>query len=208
MANITLSADAAMGVAVSILMSSFAISSMREPAAAPVRSKGRVLPGPVKSRLPRPSRSAAMEFFLFVAGWRSANLGRADEKTPAREYARPAGCEGVETIEAFLDSTALTPRERETAVLLLRDAPTTDIAHAMGISESTAKKHILRVLRKFGVPSRHALVLRSVMSVRSPTTVLTMSREMAVRRKMIRREAYRKTRRIPKNDHHNSLFIW
>ena len=64
------------------------------------------------------------------------------------------------TLDKFLDSAGLTPREREAAVLLLQDVSTIGIANTMGISESTAKKHIQGVLRKFGAANRYAFVLQ------------------------------------------------
>jgi two-component system nitrate/nitrite response regulator NarL len=48
----------------------------------------------------------------------------------------------------------LTPREYEVLVLLRRGATTTGIASCMGVTYSTARSHIQRVLEKLGVHSR------------------------------------------------------
>ena len=62
------------------------------------------------------------------------------------------------SIEAFLATAGLTPREEEVAALLLGGGDTTGyIAAALGITESTTKKHITSIFRKCGVSSRHAL---------------------------------------------------
>ena len=83
---------------------------------------------------------------------------------PAPAEAPSATEPRVATLDEFLDSAGLTPREREAAVMLLRDMSTAGIAHAMGISESTAKKHIQGVLRKFGAANRHAFALLCAMA--------------------------------------------
>jgi PAS domain S-box-containing protein len=50
----------------------------------------------------------------------------------------------------------LTPRERQTFLLLGRGATNNDIAAAMGISHSTATHHVARVLTKLALPNRAA----------------------------------------------------
>jgi DNA-binding NarL/FixJ family response regulator len=51
----------------------------------------------------------------------------------------------------------LTSREREVALLLVRNVSNREIASELVISEQTAETHAKRVLRKLGVSSRHHL---------------------------------------------------
>lgn len=53
----------------------------------------------------------------------------------------------------------LTPREREVLGLLARALPNKGIASSLGISDSTAKRHISNVYRKLGATSRVHAVL-------------------------------------------------
>jgi DNA-binding CsgD family transcriptional regulator len=96
--------------------------------------------------------------------------GEAAEAAP-EEAARPPaaspgpGVAGEKTAEdrarSFLATAGLTRREEEVAVLLLLGGDTTGgIASALGITESTTKKHITSVFRKVGVASRHDLHAR------------------------------------------------
>ncbi len=63
----------------------------------------------------------------------------------------------------FLDTAGLTPRERETAELLLERLSTQEIARHMDISESTAKKHIQNTLHKFNVTDRNEFLVRCML---------------------------------------------
>ena len=48
----------------------------------------------------------------------------------------------------------LTPREKETFNLLIKNQSTRDIAKTLGISEKTVRNHISNVIQKLGVDSR------------------------------------------------------
>lgn len=52
------------------------------------------------------------------------------------------------------DSLKLTPREREVLRLMVKGASNSEIARALTVSESTAKKHVSNVLIKLNVSSR------------------------------------------------------
>lgn len=49
----------------------------------------------------------------------------------------------------------LSPREREVAVRLARGARNAEIAQALGITTTTTRHHVERILTKLGVRSRH-----------------------------------------------------
>lgn len=49
---------------------------------------------------------------------------------------------------------ALSPRERETVLLLARGASNKEIARELGVAESTVKIHVVHILRKLGLASR------------------------------------------------------
>ncbi|UQZ87792.1 hypothetical protein C4J81_00595 [Deltaproteobacteria bacterium Smac51] len=52
----------------------------------------------------------------------------------------------------------LSPREREVAQWLIKGAGTREIAEKCAISEHTVRTHVKKILRKFNVPSRKALL--------------------------------------------------
>lgn len=56
--------------------------------------------------------------------------------------------------------TALSPRERQIAVLVAQGLPTKAIALRLGISIWTVATHVRRMYARFGVSSRAALVAR------------------------------------------------
>ena len=53
--------------------------------------------------------------------------------------------------------TALTQRERQIAALIVRGHTNRQIAAALAIAERTVDKHVERILRKLGLPSRTAV---------------------------------------------------
>ncbi|MCC8167311.1 MAG: LuxR C-terminal-related transcriptional regulator [Planctomycetes bacterium] len=66
--------------------------------------------------------------------------------------------EGVDdAIDRFLGSAELTPREMETARLLLKGNATKSIAQDLDISERAVTKHMTSIFRKFAVTNRRAL---------------------------------------------------
>ena len=55
------------------------------------------------------------------------------------------------------DSTALTPREEEVAVLVSRGLTNRQIASELSISEHTVATHIAKILKRLGLSSRSRL---------------------------------------------------
>ncbi|MEW5683346.1 MAG: helix-turn-helix transcriptional regulator [Pseudomonadota bacterium] len=58
----------------------------------------------------------------------------------------------------LLASAPLTPTEQRVLQLLLTDASEKQIAHQLGLAESTTHQHVVAIFRKFGVRSRPALM--------------------------------------------------
>ncbi|MFH1556667.1 MAG: helix-turn-helix transcriptional regulator [Pseudomonadota bacterium] len=58
----------------------------------------------------------------------------------------------------FLASSPLTPTEHKVTQLLLTDALEKQIAHQLGLAESTTHQHVVAIYRKFGVRSRVGLM--------------------------------------------------
>jgi two-component system nitrate/nitrite response regulator NarP len=55
-------------------------------------------------------------------------------------------------------STALSPREREVALVIARGLANKEIARELGLSEGTVKQHVHNIFLKLGMRSRHTLV--------------------------------------------------
>lgn len=55
-------------------------------------------------------------------------------------------------------SIQLPDRQRMILVLVAKGCANKEIAHRLGISEQTVKWHVSRMLRRFAVPNRTALV--------------------------------------------------
>jgi DNA-binding NarL/FixJ family response regulator len=72
-----------------------------------------------------------------------------------------------------LTTPDLTPRERDILELLVTGSSNRQIAGTLGIGEATVKTYVSRLLTKFNVPSRVALVLAAhdhhLLPVRGPT---------------------------------------
>jgi non-specific serine/threonine protein kinase len=96
----------------------------------------------------------------FALAW---SAGRAMLPDQAIAYATATGEQMQDTSapprRTPLDSWLgpLTPREREVAMLLIRNLSNREIASELVISEQTAETHAKRILHKLGVSSRHRL---------------------------------------------------
>ncbi len=86
------------------------------------------------------------------AGPQPAASGEQPAPPPDREEA-----EAGNALERFLAGVDLTPREAETARLLLQGTTTTDIENKLEISRRAVTKHMTGIFRKFGVANRRAL---------------------------------------------------
>ncbi|WP_254876924.1 LuxR family transcriptional regulator [Verrucosispora sp. NA02020] len=78
-------------------------------------------------------------------GWRVAQLAHVRAQL---------GMVPVDAIPAVTGPTALTPREREVAVLISDGLTNTELARRLYISPKTAAVHVSNILRKLGVSSR------------------------------------------------------
>lgn len=58
----------------------------------------------------------------------------------------------------LLASSPLTPTEQKVTQLLLTDASQKQVAHRLGLAESTTHQHVVAIFRKFGVRSRVGLM--------------------------------------------------
>jgi DNA-binding NarL/FixJ family response regulator len=87
------------------------------------------------------ARSAA-ELLARWSGWRVAELAQVRARLG---LTAPAGDPGVD---------ALTPREREVALLIADGLTNTELARRLYISPRTAAVHVSNILRKLGVSSR------------------------------------------------------
>jgi DNA-binding NarL/FixJ family response regulator len=99
---------------------------------------------------------AATPLLARWAGWRVAQL----DQVRAQLGLAPAGAPPAVTGPA-----ALTPREREVAVLISEGLTNTELARRLYISPKTAAVHVSNILRKLGVSSRTEvgpLVIRDV----------------------------------------------
>src|SRR5437867_12994766 len=59
----------------------------------------------------------------------------------------------------------LTPRQREVVALIATGASDEEIGAALGIATATAQKHVTRLLKRLGVPSRAAGVAATLISL-------------------------------------------
>lgn len=66
------------------------------------------------------------------------------------------------TAASTLESTGLTPREAQVAILAAAGLQTKQLANRLGISFHTARHHMERAYAKLGVRSRAALVITIV----------------------------------------------
>jgi DNA-binding NarL/FixJ family response regulator len=98
----------------------------------------------------------AMEVVLDGSVW-------APRKVLAR-LIEAGGVAGTQAAAGVTDpiSSKMTPREMEVLALLMDGRSNRDIAHAMGIDETTVKAHLGRMLRKSGATNRVELTLRAM----------------------------------------------
>ena len=78
--------------------------------------------------------------------------GEADTPAPKSADSYALAC------EAIADEYGLTPRERETLLLLGRGRTARIIGPALGMSDATVKTHIAHIYRKLGINSQQALL--------------------------------------------------
>jgi DNA-binding NarL/FixJ family response regulator len=83
---------------------------------------------------------AAQELLTRWGGWRVDQLQSVQNRLGLQESSSPA--------------TALTPREREVALLIAEGLTNADLARRLYISPRTAAVHVSAILRKLGVSSR------------------------------------------------------
>lgn len=60
-----------------------------------------------------------------------------------------------------LDLTALTPRQRDVALLVARGLSNKEIARALELSVATVKDHVHAILSRLGLASRRALIAKA-----------------------------------------------
>ncbi len=75
----------------------------------------------------------------------------------------------AEAQDRFLASAGLTPREAETARLLIEGKTTKSIASNFGISDRAVTKHMTALFRKTGVPNRRAFYAAYLKSLTGPS---------------------------------------
>ena len=92
---------------------------------------------------------AAWAAKLFALGIGYAR--RLDDNTAQRSY---------EDVQAMLERTPLTPRERDVVGRLLSGASTRQIAQSTGLTVATVNTYLKRIFAKLGVHSRVELVAR------------------------------------------------
>jgi DNA-binding CsgD family transcriptional regulator len=96
---------------------------------------------------------------LALARWGARIIGRGvrfakrigDQTTTTRTY---------EDVQAMLERTPLTPRERDVVGRLLSGASTRQIAESTGLTVATVNTYLKRIFAKLGVHSRVELVAR------------------------------------------------
>ncbi len=64
-----------------------------------------------------------------------------------------------ETILSGERARALSPREREVALLVARGLSNKEVARRLGLSNGTVKIHLHRVFQKLGAKSRYRLIV-------------------------------------------------
>ena len=67
----------------------------------------------------------------------------------------------VQTNKTGLDLSALTPRQREVAHLVIKGLPNKEIALALKISPATVKDHVHAILTRLHLSSRTALIVKA-----------------------------------------------
>jgi DNA-binding CsgD family transcriptional regulator len=93
------------------------------------------------------------------------NVSRASEKGCERWLlliVEPAPADAAIEEDVILDKWALTPREREVAMHLLRGSSSDDICRAVTIASNTLRTHVRRILEKTGMHSRAEFVAKAL----------------------------------------------
>jgi LuxR family quorum-sensing system transcriptional regulator CciR len=75
-------------------------------------------------------------------------------------------CAGGELPPRAKCGPLLTPRQRDCVVLVAQGKSDWEIGRLLGISESTVHKHVEDAKRRYGVPTRIQLVVRSLFEKR------------------------------------------
>ncbi|MGI9149588.1 MAG: ATP-binding protein [Chloroflexota bacterium] len=104
-----------------------------------------------RTRLGRAAFAAAWSAGRAMAADQAIAYATATSEGPPHTWAEPSHR------DTFGRLAPLTPREREVALLLIRNLSNRAIASELVISEQTAETHAKRVLHKLGVSSRHYL---------------------------------------------------
>jgi predicted ATPase/DNA-binding SARP family transcriptional activator/DNA-binding CsgD family transcriptional regulator/Flp pilus assembly protein TadD len=129
-----------------------AAEALREEVGVPLQPEDRVVLDPYLAT----ARSSLGEI-----AWRTTLVeGRAMTSEQAIEYALDAGeplLPSLATHRSGENTTALTPREEEVAVLVSRGLTNRQIASELSISEHTVATHIAKILKRLGLSSRSRL---------------------------------------------------
>jgi DNA-binding CsgD family transcriptional regulator len=129
-----------------------AAEALREEVGVPLQPEDRMVLDPYLAT----ARSSLGEI-----AWRTTLVeGRAMTSEQAIEYALDAGeplLPSLATHRSGENTTALTPREEEVAVLVSRGLTNRQIASELSISEHTVATHIAKILKRLGLSSRSRL---------------------------------------------------
>jgi len=117
-------------------------------------------------RVRRQARAARGEAEELRARLRSTEAEAQRWRDEARDLLRGLG----EAIDGQFDRWALTPAEREVALLLLKGLAHKEIAQVRGVGEATARQQAQAVYRKAGVLGRHDLAAFFLEDLLLPST--------------------------------------
>lgn len=71
-----------------------------------------------------------------------------------RPRSSSSGASGASSEDDGVDTTVLTPREREVVILLLRGKTNKEIGHSLSISDGTVKAHVHKIMCKLSARNR------------------------------------------------------
>jgi DNA-binding CsgD family transcriptional regulator len=103
--------------------------------------------------------AALSEEDVAMARWASRILGRGLRYTRRFEDSHSSQ-RSYEDVQAMLERTPLTPRERDVVGRLLSGSSTRQIAESTGLTVATVNTYLKRIFAKLGVHSRVELVAR------------------------------------------------